>query len=254
MINFYNEILEENKIKILDPCSKEKIDFIIPNSYYINSKGFLYNSLSENGEYHKGTKLIYPYNDIKSSFYGEKFCRLDGLHTIILEDKLQSAIETYNRIISDNAFDSFDVKCYINMLCTDYNDPLLMKLMLGIITSKIALLEKFIEIKNTSVDHKKIMDKIIEESNDDISDILVRLCGFHKIESQVDRTITTSSLNINDFKNYLDRDFKLTIIPPILFNREYDDLYEQIVVDKFLDKNPEYDGKILTRKYIDKRR
>ena len=36
-----------------------------------------------------------------------------------------------------------------------------MKLMLGVITSKIALLEKFIEIKTTSVDHKKFMDKII---------------------------------------------------------------------------------------------
>ena len=203
--------------------------------------------MSENGDYHKETKLIYPYNDIKASFYGEKFQCLDGLHIIVLEDRLQSIIETYNRIIKNNAFESFDVKIYFNMLCADYNDPLLMKLILGVITSKIALLEKFIEIKNTFIDHKIIMDKIIEESNDDISDILVRLCGFHKIESQVDRTITTTSLDINNFKNYLDRDFKLTIIPPLLLNSEYDEFYEKIVIDKFLDKNPEYNGKVLMK-------
>lgn len=250
MIRFYEETITENKIKMYSYNLKKEIDFVIPNSYYINPKGFLYNCMSENGDFHKETKLIYPYKDIKNAFYGKKFQCIDGLHTIVLENILQSVIDTYNRLVENKMFDNADVKCYFNMFFTNYNDPLLMKLMLGIITSKIALLEKFIEIKNESKNTKQTMDFIVEKSNDDISDILVRLCGFHKIESQVDRTITTTSLNLDAFRNYLDNDFKLSIIPPILLSGDYDELYNQIVVDRFLEKNPEYDGKILTMKSI----
>ncbi len=250
MIRFYDEVITKNKIKLYSLVKEKIIDFVIPNSYYVNPKGFLYNTLSENVDAHKETNLIYPYETIKDSFYDKKYNCIDGLHPIVLEDILESAIETYNRIIENNVFDWFDVKYFINMPCIDYNDPLLMKLMLGVITSKIALLEKFIEIKKESKDPKQTMDKIVKESSDDISDILVRLCGFHKIESQVGRTITTSSLNLNAFKNYLDNDFKLAIVKPIILDGEYDSLYEKIVVDRFLEKNPEYEGKILTNKLI----
>ena len=248
MLKFYDEIIKDNKIRIFNPGTREEMDFEIPNSYYINPKGFLYNSLSENGDSHKETNLIYPYGDIKDAFYGKKFYSLDGIYTVVLEDKLKAAIETYKRIVKNNTLESFDIKCYLNMLCADYNDPLLMKLILGVITSKIALLERFIEIKNTTVDHKKVMDKIVFESRDDIADMLVRVCGFHKIESQMSKMITTSSLDLNSFKNYLDKGFKVTVIPPILLDREYDELYEQLVLDKFMDKNPEYEGKVLTMK------
>lgn len=51
-------------------------------------------------------------------------------------------------------------------------------------------------LKKKSTNLKEDMDNIIKQSNDDISDILVRFCGFHKIESQAKKTITTSSLDL----------------------------------------------------------
>ena len=250
MIKFYDELITKKEIEIYPPFSDIKESFVLPNAYYINTKGLLYNCFGDDG--HKASNLIYTYKLIKDAFYDKKYTSFyDDDVQISLKTELINTLKEYNRILNTKTISKSDIKNYINMNCCDLNDLLLIKLIIGIISSKILLLEKFIELENISNNKVEDINKIIYESNDEISDILIRYCGFHKIESQIDKTITTSSLDLNLFINYLDRDYKVCIIPKI--NQEYDALYESLVIDKFLEKNPDYTGKIYTMNLLDRK-
>jgi hypothetical protein len=55
----------------------------------------------------------------------------------------------------------------------------------------------------------------------DIRDILVRCAGFYKIESSLNKTITTSSLTpFEDLFEYIKRGWDVYSIPPIVVARE----------------------------------
>lgn len=248
MIKFYDELTKVNKIKIYSQLFMVKEEYEIPNAYYINSNGVLYNCFGD--AEHKETNLMYTYKLIKDAFYDRKHISLTSDGLVSLENILDKEIDNYKRIINDKTVTKGDIFNYIHLDCCDFNDPLLIKLIIGVISSKIILLEKFIKLKNNTNDKKDDMSKIIIESKDDINDILVRYCGFHKIESQIDKTITTSSIDMNNFRNYLDRDYHISIVPEINVDNNYDELYRSIVVDKFLEKNPEYNNKILMKKRI----
>ena len=242
MLKYYDEIDTINSREMYLPFSKEKENYIIPNCYYINSKGLLYNCFGADG--HKEANLIYTYNKIKDSFYGNRYVSLndDGkisLHKILIEE-----LETYKRIITTKAVTRIDVMKYVHLDFCDLEDPLLVKLILRIISSKIILLNKFIELENKSENKREDIGKIIDLSKDDIKDILVRYCGFHKIESLENKTITTSSLDLNSFINYFDKGWKIDIVSKISLNDKNDELYRTIVIDNFLKKNPQYSDKI----------
>lgn len=50
-------------------------------------------------------------------------------------------------------------------------------------------------------------------------DFLVRCCGFHKISSVLDKTITTSCINYEEeFKEYIEKGWHIDFIKPIVFN------------------------------------
>ena len=218
MLEFYSEILTQNKIDIYSPFSRNKEEYIIPNSYYINSKGYLFNTFGKDG--HKEANLIYTYNLIKDVFNDKKYVGLISDTSISLEDELKKEVKNYKRILENRCLSKEDIMNYIHMNIVFPNDPLVVKLVLGIISSKIIVLKKFIELKNNSYDKKKAIEEIIRKSNDDINDILVRYCGFHKIESQIEKTITTSSLDLRIFDNYIDNGFKIETIPKIELNNE----------------------------------
>lgn len=181
MIKFYDELITDNKIQIYLPFSNVKEEYQLPNSYYINSNGLLYNCFEIDG--HKEANLIYTYKLIKDAFYDKKYITLDNNDSILLDEILNVEKEKYKRILNSKLLTKEDVKCYLNMNCSNLNDPLLIKLIKGIISSKIILLEKFVELEKISNNKKKDIDKIIDMSNNDINDILVRYCSFHKIES-----------------------------------------------------------------------
>ena len=89
----------------------------------------------------------------------------------------------------------------------------------------------------------------------DLKDILIRFSGFHKIESTVDNTITTCSLNgITEFSEYLEKGWNLHIIPGIIYDKNLDKLVEvdfnEYFISKHLDneiENYEGKGKILIK-------
>lgn len=246
MLKYYNEVDSIISTEMYLPFSSEKEDYIIPNYYYINSKGLLYNCFGEDG--HKEANLQYTYQKIKDSFYDIKLVSITGPEKISLPRILIQELKTYKRIVTTKVATRDDVMKYFHLDFCNLKDPLIIKLILGIISSKIILLNKFVELENISRNKKSDMDKIIDLSKGDLNDILVRYCGFHKIETQVDKTITTSSLDFNSFINYFDNDWKVEVVPKILLNDRDDEVYRTMVVEKFLDKNPQYSDKIKIRK------
>jgi len=246
MLKYYDEIDNINIREMYLPFSNEKRKYIILNCYYINSQGLLYNCFGDDG--HKESNLIYAYNLIKDSFYNKKYVSLNGDGKILLNKNLIQELETYKRIITTKSVTRIDVMKYIHLDFCDLKDPFIVKLVLGIISSKIILLNKFIELESKSKNRKQDIDRIIDLSKDDIKDILVRYCGFHKIESLGNKIITTSSLDLNNFINYFDNDWTIDIVPQISIFNENNELYRTLVIDNFLDKNPKYSDKIKTRK------
>ena len=242
MYRFYDEITKKSKIEIYPLFSKVKEDFVLPNAYFINPWGYLYNSIGETG--HEEANMIYTYDRIKDAFNGVKYNGISGPVSPDLNKYLRGAMKVYDRIMSTDNIDFWDAMIYIHKNCCNLDDILVKKLVLGIITSKIILLEKFIALENKVVDKKEVIDKIIELSKDDISEVLVKFCGFHKIETQVDKTITTTSLKIGDFKNYLDKNFKLCIVPGISLDGKIDEEERITTILKFLSKNPDYKDKV----------
>lgn len=241
MLKYYDEIENEPKIDIYYEGKIEK--YTIPNSYYINNLGLLYNCFGKDG--HKEANLKYAYNLIKDDFYSKKYITLSQNKTMSMEEILKREINNLKRIISFGSINNMDVMNYLHLNCVDINDSLLMKLIIGIITSKTNLLKKFIELKHNSSNAIKELEKIIEESNDDLNDILVRYVGFHKINSTVDKTITTSSLDLYSFKEYFDKGYSIDVVPKILSNENEE--YRNLIINKFLYKYPEYKYKVKVR-------
>ena len=65
-----------------------------------------------------------------------------------------------------------------------------------------------------------------------------------QIETNLSKTITTSSLDLNSFINYFDNGWTIDIVPKILLNEEEDKFYRTLVLDNFLKKNPQYSNKV----------
>lgn len=246
MLKYHNEIDNINIREMYLPFSDAKEKYIIPNCYYINSKGLLYNCFGPDG--HKEANLIYTYDNIKNSFYDIKYVSLTDEGTFSLQKELIRELKTYKRIITTKSVTRIDVMKYIHLDFCDKKDPLIVKLVLGIISSKIILLNKFIDLENKSINKKQDIDRINGLAKNDIKDILVRYCGFHKIESLENKTITTSSLDLNSFINYFDNDWTIDIVSKISLSNENDELYRTLVIDNFLEKNPQYSDKIKVKK------
>ena len=131
----------------------------------------------------------------------------------------------------------------------------LITLITGHLAAEASLYSAFRRI-NESHQKKEILSELIHLTNGDIRDILVRFCGFHKIESTMDKTITTSSLNgITEFSNYLKKGWNLYIIPGIVYDQHEDSLSEadfnSYFIAKHIDQelaNYEGKGKILVKR------
>lgn len=239
MITYYSEIENNPSIKIYEPFSKKIIDIDLPNCYFINDMGILYNGIGDEG--HKEARLLYTLDSIQDYFEQKVYKTLYGDTTISLKNILIEEQNILKRIKETGIITDRDTKSYLNMKVFDLNDEVVINLIKGIITSKISLLSKFISLSDEE-NSKSKFDYIMNECNGDLSDILVRYCKFHKISSVLDKTIISSSINLNDFINYLENDWSLMIVPTI--RKDYDDLYLHLVYDSFIEKHPEYEKKI----------
>lgn len=218
-----------------------------PDAWFITPNGYLYNT----GSGHKQGNLIYPYNHIYESFMGDK-------NLVVINNN-----EEINNILKRNyitwaEFRNFSNLPYTfpsvltkeNMYTIDFyntisNDEKLITLIIGHLAAENALYNSFIKI-NQSNNKKEIIKQI---NKMDITDILVRFSGFNKVETSLERTITTSSLNsIREFNEYLKKGWNLHIIPGVIYNPELDKLievdFDTPIINRYLDNElNNYHGK-----------
>lgn len=257
-----------------------------PNAWYITPNVFLYNTGGNRG--HKNGNLINPfYNIIYESLKKNKEIPIidnyKEINTIlkrgyitneefkyyanlmydvptILTPEVERDIER-EKFIMDLPYEKFK-----KIKHEDLPHPRrscqknLITLVIGILAAETSLFQSFVRL-NDSQRKSEIFEELMNMCNNYLPDILVRFCQFHKIESMLNKTITTSSINgINDFKEYLDRGWELHIIPGIVYDKEIDKIsevdfnsyYIENHIEKQLNKY-DYKGKVKILTYENKK-
>jgi hypothetical protein len=231
-------------IKYEEPVKVAK-NVKLPNAWYITSYGDLYNTGGKRG--HKETNLVYPYESITRSFLENQ--SIVGISDGLLRKRL--------KIISNGYIDKFDFVDYLNyaydmpsiQTSDDYHyldkksyELRIVKIILGVVSAEAGLYHFFENIQEYTYNPKGELDKLRYMVRNDMRDILVRCSGFYKIESAINKTITTSSLKpFEDLYEYIIRGWNVCTIPPIIVNREKG-IVEELdttspIVEKYIDSD-----------------
>ena len=72
-----------------------------------------------------------------------------------------------------------------------------------------------------------IIVELFEKAHYSWSEVLVRFCGFSKIDRTYKKTIITSRLDAyKAFRNYLEKDWKIMLVSPLRYNPDNDQIEE----------------------------
>lgn len=246
------EIYPHNKeiyIKALNEC-KEACNFIkkissikydkektkykkvyLPDSWFILPDGNLYNT----GNGHKGTSLIYDLDRVKN--YISNNISLNGITNKFDEIKKETA---------KNGFTYSQFKEYLNYryntiypdkeheFPTSHNKQILNHI-LNVIDAKTYFYYFFENLEKYTLNSKEEFEKIMKFTKNDIVDIFVRCCGFHKVESILDKTITTSCITYKEeLAEYIKRGWKIYFIPPIIIQKDIGQISELNIESLFV--------------------
>lgn len=208
----------------------------LPNAWYITPYGHLYNTTGKGG--HGFSTLKHPFmflcdnyetydNDksLKSNFIN---CGYSNLHEAqeTLKEGFIKYSDWYHYTHLIPSFVSIKPLEYENMSDKDksfydwmgrrtYN-PKIVKFVAGMMSANAGLLTKYQYLREHSNDYKRDFEYLLDLGWDSI---LIRFCGFHKISSVVDKTITTSDINWQeDFKEYIDRGWIIDFVKPVVLN------------------------------------
>lgn len=261
-IKMIDDVLKElDKKRFIQIPYNNSVMYTFPNAWYITPNGYLYNTGDGHkpGEGHKQGNLIYPYEDILD--------RLESNQEVPLSDN-------YNKIrniLKRGYVEGVEFKKYANLeyeiptVITTDSSPLyqlrksyqknIATLVIGHLAAEDSLYRSFSRMNSSN--YKQQLALYFSLNKIALDDVLVRYCGFHKISSVVDKTITTSSLNaVDDLKLYLDKGWTIDIIPGIVYDRVKDKVedvnFNSYFVSEFLNKSlNEYNGKgkILIKDY-----
>jgi len=284
--NMIMDLREKMKMKrtIKIPLLSEGITINWPNNWYITPNGHLYSPGEKDG--HKEGRLVYPYWIILETFRNNEEINFYNLDS---ETKTIFNLDDETKVILERGYITcYDFRGYCGLPYTlptiktpevehDFERLRVLKdhcsleeifkipygeypatersyqknmitLRTGYNHAKTALYQSFARLNNSNR-KKEIINELIDETIYDLNDVFVRFCGFHKVESTVDKTITTSSLNaVEQFGEYLNRGWNLHIIPGFVYDKTTDKLSEvdmnSYFVKKYLDQElNRYKGK-----------
>ena len=219
---------ELKKYMTIQYIPNKKDNVYQPDAWYITPNGYLYNV----GKYgHKGRDLSFNYNRIKYSInYNENILEThktsDGYLNMSKEIKEKGYItagqfKNFLNYISQPVYLE-----YINGIPVT-RERHIIELILGIINAKACFYRFFEDLYIYTESPQNEIDKIIDWTNDDIRDVLVRCCGFHKVESTQTKTITTSLINYeSEFSDYINNGWTIRFIPPIIINKDKKNIEE----------------------------
>ncbi len=218
--------IETYKIEISVEAHKP-INFRLPNSWYITPYNHLYNSMGSDG--HKEANLNYPYyytilrdhqnpNPLPYLKSIQRTKRNGFISCIEYEEYLNLKYDfpcIYPKFYYD--LDSFSKIIYRHTQKRSYN-PKLVNLIIGIESAHAGIYDFFYQLRQYSNDYERDI-KMLKKL--DLDEILVRCCGFHKVSSILDKTITTSCINYEDeFREYIEKGWLIDFIPPIILNKD----------------------------------
>lgn len=199
-----------------------------PDAWYITPNGYLYNAGSDG---HKSRDLTFSYNEIKNFISNNRK---------VLEN-YKTSTEYFNMLkkIKENGYiTAGQFKTFLNYTSQpEYLESIngipvtrekhIVNLILGIINSHACFYKFFEELCLYTENPKYEINKIIKWTKNDIGDILVRCCGFHKVESMQEKTITTSCINYeNELEEYINNGWNIQFLPPIIIDKDNNCLKE----------------------------
>lgn len=200
----------------------DKVDNLYqPDAWYITPNGYLYNA----GKYgHSGRDLTLNYNKMKYF--------INNNENILDNHKISNGYLNLSKKIKENGYISAgQFKVFLNYISQPaYLESIdeipvtrenhIIQLILGIINAQACFYRFFEDLCIYTKDPKNEIDKLVAWTKDDIRDILVRCCGFHKIESMREKTITTSCVNYEtEFEEYIKNGWNVEFIPPIIIDK-----------------------------------
>lgn len=201
----------------------EPVKMYLPNAWYITPYNHLYNTMGPNG--HKTANLIYPYGSIKGGNAVNPRGYLNEAKRILKSGYVDKAIfDHYTNLIYDFStiypdeyyqMDYLEKARYNAFQKKTYN-PRIVKLIAGIASAQAGLYSFFYNLKNNSCNYYEDLKFVRQFSLDEI---LIRCCGFHKISSVLEKTITTSCINYEEeFEEYIKRGWHIDFVKPIILN------------------------------------
>lgn len=215
-------INELKKYMTIQYVSNKKDDVYQPDAWYITPNGYLYNV----GKYgHKGRDLSFNYNKIKYSIKeNENILQThnnsNGYLNMSTEIKEKGYITAGQFKIFLNYISQPAYLEYINGIPVT-RERHIIELILGIINAKADFYRFFEDLYIYTENPQNEIDKIVDWTNDDIGDVLVRCCGFHKIESMQEKTITTSCINYEkELEEYIKNGWNVVFIPPFIIDKD----------------------------------
>lgn len=239
-------ISEVQNYKFKFNCKDRDVDMKLSNAFYITPYKHLYNVSN-----HKFASIYNVYRNIIQ----------DSNSSSDLSEDIKYYQDKYNTFKNQEYFTTHDFWFYFNLVykcfflkdigymdadndtkrtlerldAKCYNRTIL-ELIMGIESANASIYEFFDNLKKNAINYEEEIAKI---SKMDFPDFLVRCCGFHKVESQVNKTITTSQVNFEDaFSEYINRGWKIDFIPPIVLNNGVLEEYNNdfLIIRKVLKK------------------
>lgn len=191
-----------------------------PDTWYITPNEYLYNIGKDS---HTSRDLTFSYQNLKRDIIENKPC---------IQISSGKYFEMARHIEENGYITLHQFKWFLNYasqpVCLDFinktpiiREKHIVHMVLGIIMARACFYQFFEEYLQFAKNPQLEIVKLSKLTNDLISDILVRCCGFHKVESARDKTITTSCVNYEVmFDEYIKSGWTIQFIPPIIMNKE----------------------------------
>ena len=209
----YAKAITELDTLIIIQKPKEKQSTYLSDAWYILPNNHLYNTGKDG---HKGTDLTYAYRDIK-----ENIDNLETHQSSLYYQKEAKDIERRGYVKSTEFklyLNYISQPCYLtrkDKVPVTYERHTV-KTITGIVYAHAYFYDFFERLSKSCNDSKSEITKLEDLTNRYIPDILVRCCGFHKVESSLNKKITTSALNYETiFSEYIEKGWVIDFIPPI---------------------------------------
>lgn len=230
--NALDELNKKNSIKFQKSNKQNYIE--LPNAWYITAYNDLYNSNGKDG--HKQTNLIYPFCKIKQSILNGNVIR-QGYSNELLKAKYKLLEKGY---IKESEFTHWmNLIYYLPSIDNNprysqrksYNKNII-KIVAGVISAHASLYKFFEDLCIYTENPKEEMEKILDLTNGNLEDILIKCCGFSKMGVSGIKTICTAKQNsYKEFKEYIFKGWKIDVINPIVIDKEYKTVKE-ITINK----------------------